>query len=930
MDEGKQIFGVFTREDEALPGWKKCGKQQRLDRKTTADQKALQKRKNENTERKSIILNIRRPAPYILSLFAAGIFFQKTGHASTGWIMAACAALGMTLAVYTYVSAGKRRSRKTAEAGRNRTRQERDSFLLFLLCLLVILGGMLRFDIASGQKSSFVEGSKVRVCGMVLSAEQKESEKIQMVVLAQGEKLLCQVDTGPGKRGVNEKDGGETEEKEDGGKRGAAVFVGKTVSFFCSPRLPAEASNPGVFDYRQHLKGEGILMTAAIEGPDLIFVPGDGWMRPAGWILGKLAQLRERFLVRMTETAGEQTAAVAAGMLFGDTSLLEEDLYDSFRKNGTAHIMAVSGLHVGVMYGCVRFLLRRIAKKRQRQISVAFLVFYTALCGFSVSVLRASVMLLFSVAAEGLLKRYDMISAASTAGFLFLMKNPYLLFHTGFVLSFAAVFSLGVIGTGLWKSFFSERSVFQEETKESAEEEQDAWSLEKKKAWGIEKAKFSFRKAAAPMAAVQLGMMPLTAYFFNFFSPAAWIANIPVLFFSGIIIPVSMLLLPMCLLPDPLDLFFRGGALAVGIWIKIMIVFNDVCGFGDAGHGYAPSPSLWGLCGYYAGLTLLFSEIKYVSPFLGKEKRIVALGLAILVFCAFMAAEQKRGLPSVVFVDVGQGDCIHIRTPEGRQYLVDGGGSTSGDFDVGEKVVLPYLLKNGISELDGVFVTHMDVDHFGGIASLCRTIPIKKIYVSCAYKEAEKELAQKFSIGREDLAFLKKGDVLDLGRQVKMEILHPREDFLKELNKTEEGEERGNEASLVMKLQYKNTGILLTGDIGEEAERWISNTLQKEQRQDLLKSDVVKVAHHGSRFSSTDSWIRSLEASAAVVQVGKNRFGHPHPSVIQRYEEYGAVVFRTDLDGALQIFIEEEKYRVQPVKVRDSPEDERGGNGSIV
>lgn len=862
-------------------------------------------------------MNIRRPALFILSLFAAGIFFQKISRVPPEPLLAACAALGMTALGYKYGRVRQGRERKAEKVKSIGSKKEKKQVLLFLLCFSVILGGMLRFYAASVQKSAFAEGKEIRISGMVLSAEQKEEEKMQMVVFAKGEKLLCQVETESGRRDEAQPADGEKTEEPGGKERSPGFFVGKTVEFSCIPRLPAEASNTAVFDYRQYLKGEGILMTASVKASDLTLVPGEGWMRPAGWLLGKLAQLRERFLLRMTAEAGADTAAVAAGMLFGDTSLLEESLYESFRKNGTAHIMAVSGLHVGVLYSCVRALLRRCTKKRQRQVSIAFLIFYAALCGFSVSVLRASVMLAFSVAAEGLLKRYDMMSAAGAAGILFLIKNPYLLFHTGFLLSFTAVLSLGVIGSALSQSSFW-RSGARKKKSGAEGETADAWGFTREPVRGIEKGKLSFRKAAAPMAAVQLGMMPLTAYFFNFFSPAAWIANIPVLFFSGIIIPASLLLFPFCLLPDPLDIFFHGGALAVGIWIKIMMFFNGICGFGDAGHGYAASPSLWALFGYYAAMVLVFSEVKYFSPFRGHRKRIAAFGLAILVFCTIMAVWQKRELPSVVFVDVGQGDCIHIRTPEGKQYLIDGGGSTSEDFDVGEKVVLPYLLKNGISELDGVFVTHMDVDHYGGIASLCSKIPVKKIYVSCAYREEKEALVPIFSAGKNDLAFLKKGDTLELGKQVQIEVLHPQEAFLKQNEKKEKGEESGNESSLVLKLQYKNTGILLTGDIGAQAEAWIQTALQKEGRQSVLKSDVVKVAHHGSRFSSTEPWTQSTDAAVAVIQVGKNRFGHPHDSVIQRYEKQGTVVFRTDQDGALQLFIGEEECRVRPVKDRNA------------
>lgn len=829
-------------------------------------------------------MKIRRVGPYILSLFAAGIFLQKKAHFS-GEILWGLLGTGILFGI---LFLGKER-KKTAVVG------------LVLLCFFSFTAGMLRFWTASLETSAFTEGEKTLVHGRVVSAEIMEKETLSLVVWARGEKLLCRVEGDfAGKRQ------GET-----------AYLVGRRLSFSCLPQQAEEASNPGAFDYREFLRSEGILMRGQIQPQTLILEPEDP-LDPVGGFLGLMAKIREKFLFSMTRATDEKTAGIAAAMLFGDTSLMDESVYQAFQENGTAHVIAVSGMHVGIVFGCIRLFLQNRGKRTQRWINMIALAAYTALCGFSVSVLRAAVMIFICLGAEGLFRRYDMLSAACATGLLFLLANPYTLFHAGFLLSFTAVVSLGVMCPALpgeGKSLEGRRradgaKVFWEKTGSKGMEEESDW---KRRLFN------GLRPALWPMLAVQLGVMPLVAYLFYSFSPAAFLANIPAVFFSGIVISAGMALLPLCFLPDFLSAVFEGGAAALGIWIRIMVFFNDLCSLDPWGHGWVASPCLWSLLAYYAFLALLFSEWKFFWPFYGKKARIAAAAFLIAAAGIAGTAAEERNAPSIVFVDVGQGDCIHIRTPRGENYLIDGGGNSYGDFDVGREILLPYLLKNGVTELEGVFVTHMDGDHYKGIASVCEEIPVHQLYLPQYYETGIKTLSDIFSMDPGKITFLHRMDRVVLEEQVSLTVLHPGEEKEKAAQpgseKPQPGEEEENAQSLVMRLSYGNTKILLTGDIGEEEEKEILESFSRGQGRELLKCDVLKLAHHGSRFSTSQAWLSAASPKAAVSQSGENNaFGHPHPSVIERCEKNGIMVFRTDTQGAVCMWIGERGFSLKTGK----------------
>jgi len=261
----------------------------------------------------------------------------------------------------------------------------------------------------------------------------------------------------------------------------------------------------------------------------------------------------------------------------------------------------------------------------------------------------------------------------------------------------------------------------------------------------------------------------------------------------------------------------------------------------------------------------------------------------------------------IVFIDVGQGDCILIITPSKKKILVDAGGlpywSEITSWEPGENVVVHYLTSRNINTLDFAIISHPHSDHFGGMFAVINSLDVKEFVDNGYYYVADPNykdlllLIDKKGIPYEQF---KEGDFFEVDRDIFVKVFFPpKREFLFET---------ANNSSLVFKIMYKNFSVLLTGDIEKEAEEYICSKYKKE-----LKSTVLKVPHHGSRTSSTTKFIKLVSPEIAVVMCGKNNvFGHPHDEIISKYKKYKVAIYRTDINGNIRILTDGEKYTIIP------------------
>lgn len=609
---------------------------------------------------------------------------------------------------------------------------------------------------------------------------------------------------------------------------------------------PQERRNPGCFDYALYLKAIGI--RACMSATEIHVYEERG----KGTIEGQLYVIRESFLQKLENSAGHETARLMRGIMFGGKSSMAEDVLEEFQKNGTAHVLAVSGLHVGIIYGFISALWRWRKRYLFSGIVMTFFFCYMVMASFSPSVIRAVFMVALHLLATLTNRRYDMSSAAFLMAFVMLLRNPLQLFHTGFQMSFLAVLTLSLILPIV-------RRIYD----------------------GILLASVS----------VQIGLLPYMLYVFNYLSLTAVLVNVPVIFLTGIIVPAG--LCSMAAMELWASAFEAISGVLFGL-CYILTKLNAITGIDDVTVFEVVSPPLWIVALYYLVLLFFVSEDGRLALMRHGRHFVVRMSIIMLIItCMFgMAAGNRFKNADIVFVDVGQGDCMHIRTEDAGDYLIDGGGSIS--YDLGKRTLKPYLLKNGAKHVEGAFVTHLHTDHYKGIVELCREGMVERLFLYEGNRAKEKEILKETGLAKDQITYLYKGQTVRLGEEAFVEVLWPEQGTERQYVSALEKEEDENASSMILRVTVKGCSMLATADVDEEC----LDALSAEWGNGLA-SNILKAPHHGSKYSYSEAFAEAAAPQYVVFQVGKNNFGHPDKGVVEKYLEKGIMVHRNDKDGAV-------------------------------
>ncbi len=656
------------------------------------------------------------------------------------------------------------------------------------------------------------------------------------------------------------------------------ISPGTELSITGKVEHPNKRRNPNCFDYALYLKSIGIdrIMTA-----DAVEIKEES-KSLQGWLF----MAKEKYLQQLREDAGEAAGGLMRGILFGEKTEIDEETLEEFQRNGTAHILAVSGLHIGILYGVLAKLWR--GKKGWLYFWVVTLILlgYSFLASFSPSVVRASVMIVLHLYAKVKHRRYDLASASFVVLLLILLKNPMQLFHTGLQMSFLAVLTLSA-ATPFFKRFY--QGIF------------------------------------LSSGVVQLGLLPYTAYIFNYLSLASVFVNVPIIILAGFIVPLGIAglvlsLLAYCDISALSDVIIPGLSSliskALNYLCEVMTTCNSVTCIEGITSFEVRSPPRSLMAIYYLLLLLFLSEEGRLL-ILRKRKKLLAVLIMLSLGVSWMFGMVTRtGFENaqIVFVDVGQGDCMHIRTEDDKNYLIDGGGKI--DYNLGKKTLKPYLLKNGVKYVDGAFVTHLHTDHYKGITELCQEGLVQKLYLYEGNSDRSEQICEETGMDPADLVFLHAGQSVPFGESDRakdeadasdfagdgVEVLWPESDKCAgtvhrangSVNESTYEEEDENETSLIMKIHVGGMSLLATGDIDAACEDGLAA-----KHRNNLKTDILKVAHHGSRYSWSDAFTKYTEPQAAVFQVGKNNYGHPNADIVAGYEKAGAKIYRNDQQGAI-------------------------------
>lgn len=633
---------------------------------------------------------------------------------------------------------------------------------------------------------------------------------------------------------------------------------------------PGERRNPGCFDYSLYLKSIGI--DGTVSSPELEIT------EDKKTLTGRLYILKKSFLKRLSENAGDRVAGLMRGIMFGEKTEIEENTLETFQKNGTAHILAISGLHVGIIYGFMTFMWRGKKGKLFFIAVTSFMIGYSVMASFSPSVVRAVFMVELHLFSKLIHTRYDLASAAFLICILMTLKNPMALFNTGFQMSFIAVLTMAVVMPFIKKVY---------------------------------------NGVMVGSIAVQAGLFPYIMYVFNYISLASVFVNVPIIFLTGIIVPMGLCGMFAATAGDMMSfaepvfnvLMYVSGRLIYYLCTLLEILNGATCIDGVTTFEVT-SPDEFFIALYYLVILAFLSEegrlmIIRRRKGLIKMSVISTLLIAILFGLATRSGFEKADL---IFVDVGQGDCVHIKTERGANYLIDGGGNVN--YNLGEKTLKPYLLKNGVKKVEGAFVTHLHTDHYKGIKELCIEGMVDKLYLYEANRMEENRILKETGLEKGRLVYIKQGQQIKLGEEAVVSILHPEAKSDNEYEHMMEDEKNENDKSLVIQVDIKGKTVMITGDIDEELEKKLADTYGI-----ALSSDILKVAHHGSKYSYSPEFTARVSPEYAIFQVGKNNYGHPNGKVVEKYKDTGAKIYRNDRYGAIGFLIDERKKGMEVVTV---------------
>ena len=624
--------------------------------------------------------------------------------------------------------------------------------------------------------------------------------------------------------------------------------------------LPERASNPRLFDMRKYLLSKGIRYTGVVDSNSTEIKDdltekyagkkaGDNIRRRYLLLKRILVQNREAYIDRVFTN---ESKGIARGILFGDTSGIDEGLYKVFQTNGTAHILAASGLHVGILYN-----IYSKAKKKcgsgffGKILDLSFLIFlfiYGTIALWSSSITRAILLIFIKMLSDKLARRFDMMTGVSVINVVMLVARPYLIFNIGFQMSFFCAYAICVI---------------------------------------VPRLSGRIPKLLAAPLGIQVFLLPYMIRNFNVFSPIGILLNIPIVYLTSLYVPLGIFGFMVSSLTGDLESGQMESASSLFGLIesaegdiltslgKMIVWLEDIVYSGGKYVFMLKSPSLFLVALYMIVIIVLFSETIIVLRERSKGKKktraiIVLFFLTIIVISSKSIGyfdETPFDDASQVFIDVGQGDSVCLRWDHDLDIMIDGGGRK--DYNVGEKILKPYLLKNGSSDIDLALTTHEHMDHFKGIEELSEIFPIKNTISSG-----------------------KAGDDIETNRSDRyIEILWPIPQYRGSIDE--------NYYSRIYMVHDCGIKTLITGDITEEGEKAL---LKEYGGTEKLKCHILKVAHHGSRFSSSIEFLKKTSPLVAVISVGKNNsYGHPAPETIEKLDSLGIITYRTDEDGAIGV-----------------------------
>ena len=630
-------------------------------------------------------------------------------------------------------------------------------------------------------------------------------------------------------------------------------------------------SNFRLFNYERYLKQRGIVWRMTVRGQNSFLLTDD----EHEWKPQRLlVRLRKNMSSYFTGGKPGKRGYILSGIILGERGLLSRSFIEASQATGTAHILAVSGFHLGII-GVVLYaaaVLSGIYGLRRAVFVIVGLFLYASMVGFRPSVMRAFIMSAVIIPGLSAGKNADPLNALGFAGFFILCMMPHSLFDPGLQLSFVVTFFIIVLFPVIFSVF---RSL-------------NPWRL-RGFDWllGAFAVSLAANVSAVPIIVIHFGRIPVLGVFMGMFSGIL----------AGFLIPLGLIgwllnCLPPLFMPfqETVNILLRSGLflLEQGIMRVAELPFSSV-------------EISWILPLYVIGFLVLLYMAVLSRKYRLARKVWVFLFLVLINIALWNGLIRDSRSLDITFFDVGQGDSMLIEFPGGRTLLIDGGPERK-DGGAGTGVLLPYLRKRGIHRLDVVLMTHPDSDHLGGLIPVLSQCEVG-LFLHNGKKSGTEHYKQlKAVLKHREIpdTVVEAGDSLVASGGVGGLFLHPHSSHLDHLT--------GNDLSVVLRLDHRMVRVLFSGDIEKHGQEYLFGWGSR------LKAEILKVPHHGSDSSSED-FFREVSPLISIISVGKNPYGHPAETTIRSLEHYGSEVFRTDHDGAVLLSTNGDKMEIKTARM---------------